>query len=258
MYKRQLLDTGTGAVLERYEYDAYGTVHVFDGSWNSRSASAYGNPYTFTGRRLDVLDAANLRQMYYRHRYYDPTLGRFVQRDPGGYNDSANLYEYLMSTPVMGLDPLGLVRVGYSSLLGAGGDPCKPQDPAPIVKKPLTQKEIDRAYEECRDTVDDEAEGCMWRAGVICGIGSCLAATPQVAPVCFGAYAAYCKLQKDYGIWWCKALRDWYENGQQGYPPRRPITVDPGIWPLPLPKEPDPPSEPPIWDDEFDKHWPIW
>jgi len=110
-----LLDTGTGAVLERYEYDAYGTVRVMDTAFNPRPASAYGNPYTFTGRRLDVLDAGNLRQMYYRHRTYSPTLGRFVQRDPLGmipnacrdacsrlfldqYTDGANLFEYGLTT----------------------------------------------------------------------------------------------------------------------------------------------------------------
>ena len=79
-----LLDTGTGAVLERYEYDAYGTVHVFDGSWNTRTTSAYGNPYTFTGRRLDSLDNGNLEIMYYRYRTYDPYVGRFLQYDPVG------------------------------------------------------------------------------------------------------------------------------------------------------------------------------
>jgi len=237
-----LLDTGTGAVLERYEYDAYGTVHVFDGSWNSRAASAYGNPYTFTGRRLDTLDAANLRQMHYRHRYYDPTLGRFVQRDPGGYNDSANLYEYLMSTPVMGLDPLGLGRVGYSSLLGAGGDPCKPQDPAPVVKKPLTQTEIDRAYEQCRDNVDNARRDCARRGALLCLI-SCLTQNPVVPAWCAFSYTLICEGRHERGVEWCKALRDWYENGQIGYPPEPGAEVDEDVWPLPLPRQPNPPKE---------------
>ncbi len=114
----------SGAVVERYEYDAYGTVHVFDGSWNPRTASAYGNPYTFTGRRLDVLDAGNLKLMYYRHRYYEPYVGRFLQHDPRGirtlrqqarsvrpiiqYADGLSLYQYVRSQPVFLADPTGL------------------------------------------------------------------------------------------------------------------------------------------------------
>jgi len=117
-----LLDTGTGAVLERYEYDAYGTAHVFDGSWNTLTASAYGNPYTFTGRRLDLLDNGDLETMYYRHRYYRPITARFLQRDMLGigmhgqptpgmqYLEGLNLYQYVLSAPTAGTDPGGLFK----------------------------------------------------------------------------------------------------------------------------------------------------
>ena len=43
--------------------------------------STVGNPHLFTGRQLDP--ETGLYQ--YRHRYYDPQLGRFVSRDPIGY-----------------------------------------------------------------------------------------------------------------------------------------------------------------------------
>ncbi len=80
-----LLDDG-GSVVERYEYDAYGQAHITDATYTPRSASAYGNPYTFTGRRLDVLDGGNLLRMHYRYRDYNPVLGRFMQYDPLGIN----------------------------------------------------------------------------------------------------------------------------------------------------------------------------
>ncbi|MHC4855177.1 MAG: RHS repeat-associated core domain-containing protein, partial [Planctomycetota bacterium] len=106
---------------ERYEYDAYGEVSVMSGGYVSRSASTIGNPYTFTGRRLDSLDpdgsgGYQLKLMYYRARTYDPQTGRFMQRDPLGidpasgnrnpfnptiqYNDDTNIYKYSLSSPV--------------------------------------------------------------------------------------------------------------------------------------------------------------
>jgi len=38
-----LLDDG-GGVVERCEYDAYGTAHIMDASYNSRTVSSFGNP----------------------------------------------------------------------------------------------------------------------------------------------------------------------------------------------------------------------
>jgi len=111
LYSPAALLAADGTVVERYEYDAYGTVHVFDGSWNRRAASAYGNPYTFTGRRLDWLDNACLKIMYYRYRYYDPFPGRFLQEDPVGHVDGLNLYVYAGGTPTIAQDPLGLRKV---------------------------------------------------------------------------------------------------------------------------------------------------
>jgi len=38
---------------------------------------------------------------------YHPTMGRFMQRDPIGYADEMNLYEYVRSGPLSGSDPFG-------------------------------------------------------------------------------------------------------------------------------------------------------
>jgi hypothetical protein len=41
---------------------------------------------------------------------YHPSLGRFMQRDPVGYAGGMNLYEYVGTTPMSGLDPYGLLQ----------------------------------------------------------------------------------------------------------------------------------------------------
>jgi RHS repeat-associated protein len=42
-------------------------------------------------------------------RYYDPGLGRFLNRDPSGYSGGINLYGYTYNRPVSFSDPSGLV-----------------------------------------------------------------------------------------------------------------------------------------------------
>jgi len=71
LYSTVALIDDNGSVVERYEYDAYGTVHIMDAGYNTRTVSSYGNAYAFTGRRLDVLDDGNLLSQHSRHRTYD-------------------------------------------------------------------------------------------------------------------------------------------------------------------------------------------
>lgn len=43
-----------------------------------------------------------------RNRYYEPELGRWLRRDPAGYIDGMNQYEYVLSNPITRSDMLGL------------------------------------------------------------------------------------------------------------------------------------------------------
>lgn len=45
--------------------------------------------------------------MYYRARYYDPVIGRFVSEDPLGFAAGVNFYNYVGGDPVNANDPMG-------------------------------------------------------------------------------------------------------------------------------------------------------
>ncbi len=104
-----------GQLVERYDYDPYGTPYVE--TWDSvtqafvrqpDASSSYGNPFLWTGQRWD----ASVRLYHFWARSYSPHLGRWLQRDPLGYIDGPNLYEYVRSAPTVLVDPLGLMPPG--------------------------------------------------------------------------------------------------------------------------------------------------
>jgi RHS repeat-associated protein len=71
----------SGVVQERYTYASFGKLNVFDASFMPKSASIYNLTRSFTGQVLD--NETGL--MLYRNRGYHPMLGKFLQRDPIGY-----------------------------------------------------------------------------------------------------------------------------------------------------------------------------
>jgi len=110
-----LVDAETGEVVERYMYDPYGKATVCEEDWTPRedNASAVANDVLYCGYRFD----AETGLYHVRYRYYHPTLGRWVTRDPAGYLDGANLYVYVSDNPATALDPTGL----WTKVRRAGG-----------------------------------------------------------------------------------------------------------------------------------------
>jgi len=54
--------------------------------------------------------------IYFRNRYYDPELGRFISADPKGYTDGPSMYAFEMDDPPNGSDPMGTCKPGEISL----------------------------------------------------------------------------------------------------------------------------------------------
>lgn len=100
------LANNNGVVAETCSYDVYGEPN---------NASSVGNPYMFTGRRYD--DETGL--YYYRARYYNPDIGRFLQTDPIGYEDGMNLYTYVGNNPANRTDPVGKLARCPATILEA-------------------------------------------------------------------------------------------------------------------------------------------
>ncbi|EMI23619.1 Rhs family protein [Rhodopirellula europaea SH398] len=98
------LTNGSGAIQERYAYDAYGGLTILSASLAPLTTSAENNRYTYTGREFDQA----LGMYHYRARMYDSATGRFCSRDPIGFEGGgANIYEYTLGNPVLRLDPTG-------------------------------------------------------------------------------------------------------------------------------------------------------
>jgi len=92
-----------GNLLERYEYDVFGRVSIKDASGYTLQVSSIGNPYYFTGRRYDTETGL----YFFRTRYYNADIGRFIQPDTIGYKADVNLYTYCHNNPINYIDPYG-------------------------------------------------------------------------------------------------------------------------------------------------------
>ncbi len=100
------LTNGQGSVVERYEYDPYGKLTIYDANDSVLTISGVGNIYYFTGREYDFETGL----YHYRSRSLHPGLGRFMQHDPLLYVDAMGLYHYVGNMPTGMVDPWGLRR----------------------------------------------------------------------------------------------------------------------------------------------------
>ncbi len=120
----------SGAILERYEYDAYGKRTVFNADYTQQLASSVGTNIGFTGQRVEYFDGDNLELCYYKNRWYYPAFGRMLSIDPLGvtpnaymngfspmkqYVDGLNIYCYVGNEPVLLFDIYGTRLVGEST-----------------------------------------------------------------------------------------------------------------------------------------------
>jgi len=84
-----------GELADQYLYSPFGLEH--------RPVDPSGNPLRYTGQRYD----GETGFYYYKARYYEPSLRRFLQTDPLLFADQMNLYAYVGNDPLGSTDPTG-------------------------------------------------------------------------------------------------------------------------------------------------------
>ncbi len=94
----QLLDAANPTnILAHYEYSPFGETIVAVGEL------AKANPFRFSTKYHE--DESGL--VYYGYRYYNPDIGRWVNRDPIGERGGVNLFGFVGNNPIDHLDYLG-------------------------------------------------------------------------------------------------------------------------------------------------------
>ena len=93
-----LTNATDGGLAAAYEYSPYGRLLRAEGPM------AQKNPFRFSTKYTD--DETGL--LYYGFRYYSPSLGRFINRDPIQERGGLNLYAAFGNDPINRVDYLGL------------------------------------------------------------------------------------------------------------------------------------------------------
>jgi RHS repeat-associated protein len=89
------LTNAAGSLAQTYTYDSFGKL--------TASTGPLTNPFQYTGRDFDT--ETNLS--FYRNRYYDPQIGRFLSEDSARFDESVNFYPYVNNNPLTYKDPFG-------------------------------------------------------------------------------------------------------------------------------------------------------
>jgi RHS repeat-associated protein len=122
----------------------YGTAHIEreDVSLNLRWPGHYFDP--------------ELQLHYNKFRYYDPTLGRYLQSDPWGISGGVNLYAY-PANPLLKVDVRGLGDDEQKTAGKKDGEEGAEQDKS--TKQPLSPEDLQAAADLIHGTLKDKKGG---------------------------------------------------------------------------------------------------
>ena len=88
------MTNSTGSSVSQISYDGFGNANT----------SSNLTRYAYTGREFD----SDTGLYYYRARWYDAKVGRFLSEDPIGFGGGVNQFRYVGNNPLNAVDPSGL------------------------------------------------------------------------------------------------------------------------------------------------------
>jgi RHS repeat-associated protein len=160
------LSNSAGTIANTYSYDSYGKLIASSGTITS--------PLQYTGREFD----SETGLYYYRVRYYDPTLGRFLNEDPLGFGGGNDFYRYVDDNPINFEDPLGLLQgTGVAPapiptpqpgpITGPGPSPCVLCIPIMILTNPVGLNNGEQQWIDQRNKQRGCCQPCIPPVGTI-------------------------------------------------------------------------------------------
>jgi RHS repeat-associated protein len=131
------LSNSAGALAQTYTFDSFGKQTASSGSLT--------NPFRYTARESD----SETSLYYYRARYFEPTIARFLSEDEIGKDEGLNLYVYVRNSPLDSRDP-----TGFYTLKGF---------------LPGDAQRMKNAVDSAIKTVGKQCDGCAgsWGPGIV-------------------------------------------------------------------------------------------
>ena len=111
----------SGTAISGYEFSEYG------GKISPANTSGVESDKTYVGGMSVQDEVSETGLMMMGHRFYAPTLGRFLSRDPIGHAGGLNLYEYANNSPTTFTDAAGLQPGGEKHAVFVGDYPLDPK-----------------------------------------------------------------------------------------------------------------------------------
>jgi len=126
------ITNAAGDIVQKMEYSVFGVLRSVKNSIGAEvdfESASIRSSFTYTGREYEP----ELGMYYYRARYYDPSVGRFLQQDPDPGKLASPItflskYIYTANNPVMFSDPSGkfgwliFFAIIAGGLIGAGNN----------------------------------------------------------------------------------------------------------------------------------------
>jgi RHS repeat-associated protein len=98
---RMIDNASTGEIVKEIEYDEFGNITAETG--------AYSIPFGFAGGLQD----RDTGLIHFGARWYDPEVGRWISKEPLGFEGAMNFYSYCDGDPVNKIDVTGLKPGDY-------------------------------------------------------------------------------------------------------------------------------------------------